>query len=129
MVSSQVGELHLDPPFSFDGYWLYSPQNKQNAIIHIFGEEASFNNFSSKANNGLLDHIAFSREGYSNFIQHITHLKISFEENFVPDSNTKQVFLKGPENLTIEIDFIQRFLLFHRRKNEHIISYSRILNF
>ncbi|CAC9640634.1 hypothetical protein [bacterium endosymbiont of Bathymodiolus sp. 5 South] len=94
------------PPFSFDGYWLYLPKNKQNAIIHVFGEEANFNGFVSKTNNnGLFDHIAFSRDDYSNFIQHITNFKISFYENFVPDSNTQQVFLKGPENLTIEIDF------------------------
>ncbi|CAB5506126.1 hypothetical protein [uncultured Gammaproteobacteria bacterium] len=96
------------PPFTFSGYWLYLPQNKHNAIIHIFAEEANFNGFSSKTNNNnnLLDHIAFSRNDYSDFIQHITNLKISFNENFVPDSNTQQVFVKGPENLIIEIDFI-----------------------
>jgi hypothetical protein len=70
--------------------------------------EVNFNGFSSKTNNNnkLLDHIAFSRNDYSDFIQHITNLKISFNENFVPDSNTQQVFVKGPENLIIEIDFI-----------------------
>lgn len=38
-------------PFAFLGYWLYSPKNKQEAIIHIFSKEAKFNEFSLKTNN------------------------------------------------------------------------------
>ncbi len=96
------------PPFVFPGYWIYSPKNKQEAIIHIFGKEAKFNEFSLKTNNSndLLDHIAFVRDDYPIFIKHINKLKIDFNENFIPASNTKQVFLKGPENIIVEIDFI-----------------------
>ncbi len=85
-------EKGFRPPFTFPGFWLYSPENKKEAIIHIFDKGAKFSNFSSSGNNGLFDHIAFTRntkEGYSEFIAHLKQLNIPFDENFVPDTNVK----------------------------------------
>lgn len=96
------------PPFAFPGFWLYPP-NSDEALMHIFGQNAQFNQSSKRSSpdaNNLLDHLAFSRENYPEFINHLNKLKLSFDESFVPNTNTKQVFVKGPENLIIEVDIV-----------------------
>ncbi|BAF61406.1 hypothetical protein [Candidatus Vesicomyidisocius calyptogenae] len=98
-------EKGFRPYFIFPGYWLYSPENKQEAIIHILSKKAKFSIKTNNYNN-LLDHIAFVRDDYPIFIKHINKLKINFYEKFIPNLNTKQVFLKGPENITVEVNFI-----------------------
>ena len=97
------------PPFNFEGYWLYSLQNKNEAIIHLFGQDANFSEMTVKGssiNNGVFSHIAFVGGDYPDFIEHLVKLNISFDENYIPGTNTKQVFVSGPEDITVEIDFI-----------------------
>lgn len=66
------------PSFSFPGFWQYSLENNQLPIIHIFSREAKFRGSLSKnsSNNGLFDYIAFTREGYQDFINHLKQLNI-----------------------------------------------------
>ncbi|WP_190600658.1 hypothetical protein [Candidatus Vesicomyidisocius sp. SY067_SCS001] len=98
-------EKGFRPYFIFPGYWLYSPKNKQEAIIHILSKKDKLSLRTNNYNN-LLDHIALVRDDYPIFIKHVNKLEISFYEKFIPDLNTKQIFLKGPENITVEVNFI-----------------------
>lgn len=96
------------PPFSFPGYWLYA---EQNALIHLFGRNSFYHGnetnsqSAGRSNNTLFDHLAFQGDDYKRSMDRIIDNEVNFSETTVPASNIRQVFIQGPENLIVEMDF------------------------
>jgi len=92
------------PNFPFDGYWLYS---EGKPVIHIFGGGARFrdeeNMGRSRHPKHIVDHICFASDDYAAVMQTIKRHGFEYSSNVVPQSNIAQIFLRGPENLIIEI--------------------------
>jgi len=92
------------PNFPFEGYWLYS---EGKPVIHIFGAGARFrdeeNMGRSRHPKHIVDHICFASDDYAAVMQTIKRHGFEYSSNVVPQSNIAQIFLRGPENLIIEI--------------------------
>jgi catechol 2,3-dioxygenase-like lactoylglutathione lyase family enzyme len=54
---------------------------------------------------GAIDHVAFECEGYEEIKARLTALKIDFAENAFPSFNLRQLFLKDPNGVTLELNF------------------------
>jgi len=95
------------PNFPFEGYWLYS---KEKPIIHIFGGDARFRDEENMGTlrhpKYIVDHICFASDDYASTMQTIKSHGFEYSINVVPDSNIAQIFVRGPENLIIEIQAI-----------------------
>jgi len=83
------------PPFPFDGTWLYS---EDKPIIHLAAS-------SSHGSNGAVDHIAFTGDNYKELIKRLLLAKREYTERTVPGSGEHQVFVRGPEGISLEIQF------------------------
>ena len=83
------------PPFSFDGSWLYS---EGKALIHLAAS-------SSHGTDGAIDHIAFTGDSYPNLINRLRTSGHQYVEHTVPKSGERRIFVKGPEGITLEIQF------------------------
>jgi lactoylglutathione lyase len=83
------------PPFPFDGVWLYS---EGRPIIHLAAS-------SNHGNKGAIDHIAFTGDKYKSLIHRLTRHNHDYVERTVPDSGEHQVFVTGPEGISLEIQF------------------------
>jgi catechol 2,3-dioxygenase-like lactoylglutathione lyase family enzyme len=85
------------PNLSFPGAWLYI---EKNAVLHIIGAQNT-----EKLSAGVIDHIAFSGVGLSQFIRHLNDLNIPFEHRQQIGSNIWQVFFYDPSGAKVEVDF------------------------
>ena len=85
------------PPFPFPGYWLYADQK---AVLHLFG-----GGFISPENGNIVDHIAFWSDDYERMMSLFLEHNLDFSETIIPESNIRQLFVRAPENLIVEIDF------------------------
>mgnify|MGYP001192431408 FL=1 len=101
------------PPFDFPGYWLYIGESP---VVHLVGEGAPLNAYfsdhmdldtKSVLGGGAVDHIAFlcpseEFEPMKNFIEkdNIDHL-----HTLVPDLGLRQIFLKDPDGVRIELNY------------------------
>ncbi len=83
------------PPFSFDGSWLYS---EGKPLIHLAAS-------SNHGTDGAIDHIAFTGDDYHDLINRLRTFGHQYVEHTVPQSGEHQVFVKGPEGITLEIQF------------------------
>ena len=84
------------PPFPFAGEWLYS---EEKTLIHV----AQANDHLDK--NGAIAHVALEGDNYNQLIATLHEHAIKYFEKDVPLSAERQVFVLGPDELTIEIIF------------------------
>lgn len=98
------------PKLSFPGYWLYAGDTP---CIHI-AEWESYREFTARAGipvsrkaegTGPLDHIAFNATGFEQMHQRLRGENIEVSENRLDDIGLRQLFLKDPNGLTIELNF------------------------
>ena len=84
------------PPFPFAGEWLYS---EEKPLIHLaqVGDDLD--------KNGAIAHVALEGENYYRLISILHEHSIEYSEKDVPLSDERQVFVLGPDNLTIEVVF------------------------
>jgi catechol 2,3-dioxygenase-like lactoylglutathione lyase family enzyme len=96
------------PGFSFQGYFLFAGDED---IIHIFGRSddskitdklRELDVQESEVQN-IVHHVSFYSDDYDQTIQRIEQLNVKYVTYDVPDSNVKQLFVRAPENLLIEI--------------------------
>ena len=96
------------PSFSFPGYWFYL--NGQ-PVVHAGTSEFSggFDDLRKKTRNdtGTLDHIAFRCNNISEFISHFENLGQNYKTKSIPDFNLKQIFVKDPNGVIIELNFFE----------------------
>lgn len=97
------------PPLTFGGYWLYSGDVP---CIHI-GE---WNSYTAHSNlngipvttrakgTGSLDHIAFNAVDFEEMVERLQKNKIEYSLNVVADIGLRQLFLKDPNGIQLEIN-------------------------
>ncbi len=93
VIGLEVGER---PPFPFDGLWLYS---EGTPFVHVAKQkEASFGH-------GSIAHLAFEGADYKELILRLKQSKHPYTEKNVPLSGERQVFIAGPDGVTVEMLF------------------------
>lgn len=93
VIGLQVGER---PPFPFNGLWLYSDGTP---FVHVAEQKgASFGH-------GSIAHLAFEGADYKKLMSRLKQSQHPYTEKTVPLSNERQVFIAGPDNVTVEMMF------------------------
>ncbi len=54
---------------------------------------------------GAIDHVAFECEGIDEIKERLRSMKVEFVENNFPNFNLRQLFLKDPNGVTLELNF------------------------
>jgi lactoylglutathione lyase len=96
------------PPFRSPGHWLYQGTD---ALIHISDatnhEQTHVEDIGEVKTGGhpTVDHIAFRCEGYAETPERLRRLGMAFHEADVPFAEDRQVFVDGPEGITLELIF------------------------
>ncbi len=85
------------PPFRFPGAWLYCDGRP---VVHLVqrGQKAG-------GETGAIDHLAFRADGLADFTRHLAERGVAFEESEVPGLGLRQVFLRDPDGVRIEVNF------------------------
>jgi catechol 2,3-dioxygenase-like lactoylglutathione lyase family enzyme len=88
------------PPFDFPGAWLYS---EGHPVLHL--NDISATDTPQRPDSGVIDHIAFGSRGFEATKKHLTQKGIPFRVNEVPNSPRRQIFVRDPNNVLIELNF------------------------
>ena len=98
------------PELEFPGFWLYLGDTP---CIHV-AEWQSYAEYTSKvgipisqraASTGSVDHIAFNGTGFEEVRDRLVARGLAFSENSVEDIGLRQMFLRDPNGVPIEINF------------------------
>jgi catechol 2,3-dioxygenase-like lactoylglutathione lyase family enzyme len=99
------------PPFNFDGYWIYTPDDV--ATVHVAGQ-ASYDANSRPADgpaadagrngSGSVDHIAFAANNYDELVASFKKHNVKYRSTVVPGSDLRQLFVFDPDGIQIEIN-------------------------
>lgn len=93
LIGLQTGER---PPFPFKGLWLYS---EDKPLVHIAEQHrATFGN-------GSIAHVAIEGADYKALRTRLDLYRHSYTEKEIPLSEDRQVFIAGPDGLTVEMVF------------------------
>ena len=99
------------PPFGFPGYWLYAGDM---AVIHLVGKGNPTDDFvgytgaaQSGAGSGAVDHVAFAydAEDYDKTCAAIVAHGFAYKRQTVPDLGLRQLFIKDPDAVVVELNF------------------------
>jgi catechol 2,3-dioxygenase-like lactoylglutathione lyase family enzyme len=88
------------PPFDFPGAWLYSAGHP---VLHL--NDISQTDREQRPDSGVIDHVAFGSRGFEAVKQHLSGKGVSYRVNLVPNSSRRQIFLRDPNNVEIELNF------------------------
>ena len=83
------------PPFRSTGFWLYADDAP---IIHLVVR-------SNERPPAAADHIAFACEDYQSAVELLRRHGIAFEEDDVPLTSQRQIFLTDPAGVHVELNF------------------------
>lgn len=97
VVGLTVGDR---PNFDFPGYWLYGAAPGE-AIVHLVGVPDD----GQQDVPGPVDHFAFRGGDYDRQMAAINGAGLKAREVTVPGRPVRQVFVKGPESVTVELQF------------------------
>jgi catechol 2,3-dioxygenase-like lactoylglutathione lyase family enzyme len=89
------------PPFSFKGYWLYLAGQ---AVLHLVQRAPGDVHHDGTGN---VDHVAFRAGDYAGMRQRLLDGGLPFREAVVPRDGTRQIFVKDPDGLTVELNFAE----------------------
>jgi len=84
------------PDFPFAGLWLYSDEIP---MIHIAEQQGATFGY------GALSHVALEGANYQSLLERCQQFNQTYTEKDVPQSGERQVFLSGPDGLTVEMLF------------------------
>jgi catechol 2,3-dioxygenase-like lactoylglutathione lyase family enzyme len=99
------------PPFDFPGYWLYAGKRPQVHLAPSGGEAKSRldaylgNREEGGGATGALDHVAFAGHDLAAMRKRIEERGIPYFERTIPELGIRQLFLRDPNGLTIELNF------------------------
>jgi len=88
------------PPFNFPGAWLYSAGHP---VLHL--NDISQTDRPQLADSGVIDHVAFGSRGFEALKRHLAGKGVPYRVNEVPNSTRRQIFLRDPNNVEIELNF------------------------
>jgi catechol 2,3-dioxygenase-like lactoylglutathione lyase family enzyme len=103
-------EVGFRPEVGFPGYWLYLGDTP---CIHI-AERHSYKQYaddvgipfsSASSGTGPIDHIAFNATGFDEMLRRLERLGIRPSTNTIDDIGLRQLFMKDPNGVTIELNF------------------------
>ncbi len=107
-----VGVLGLTPGarprFRSPGHWLY---HGDDAVFHVSDSgdheqtHAGGGTSGPATARGSVDHLAFRCEGYRETTERLRRLGLPFHEADVPYAPDRQVFVDGPDGVTLELLF------------------------
>ncbi len=89
-------EIGKRPPFPFDGLWLYSDGTP---FVHIAEQKGT------TFGHGSITHLAFEGGNYEDLMIRLKQSQLPYTEKDVPLSNDRQVFIAGPDGVTVEMMF------------------------
>ncbi len=93
LIGLRVGER---PPFPFNGLWLYSGEQP---LVHIAEQPYS------ALGDGSIAHVALEGAHYNVLLERLNKSMYTYTEKVVPQSRERQVFITGPDSLTVEMLF------------------------
>ena len=85
------------PAFDSPGAWLYSGDRP---IVHLVAGRAH-----GEASTGALDHVALRAEGLAAMVARLAAASIVHETFTVPGLGLKQIFVRDPDGVRIELTF------------------------
>jgi lactoylglutathione lyase len=85
------------PDFPFAGLWLYFDETP---LIHIAEQQGATFSY------GALSHVALEGANYKELLSRCQQFNQTYTEKDVPESGERQVFLSGPDGLTVEMLFL-----------------------
>jgi catechol 2,3-dioxygenase-like lactoylglutathione lyase family enzyme len=88
------------PLFDFPGAWLYSDGHP---VLHL--NDISPTDRQQRPDSGVIDHVAFGSRGFEAMKQHLADKGVPHRVNQVPNSTRRQIFLRDPNNVEIELNF------------------------
>lgn len=89
------------PPLTFPGYWLYCGDQ---AVVHLVPRSGAIG-AGDGGDTGNFDHVAFVAVDFEGMRARFKKLGIPFNEREVPGIRLRQLFLKDPNRVMIEINF------------------------
>jgi catechol 2,3-dioxygenase-like lactoylglutathione lyase family enzyme len=106
------------PPFAFPGLWLYpegDPEPGDQGLVHLIGDAApealkaylGGGEGPPRPDTGPLDHIAFQAQDWPAQRARCHAAGVPYEERRVPALGLRQVFLKDPSGVTVELNFAE----------------------
>jgi catechol 2,3-dioxygenase-like lactoylglutathione lyase family enzyme len=104
-------DLAERPDFGFPGYWL---KTGDNICVHLASQEPNEirDQFLLKKHpkgtngSGSVDHIAFLAQDPEGVRNRIQKNKVDMHFRSFPDAKLFQIFLKDPDDVTIELNFL-----------------------
>lgn len=84
------------PPFPFPGAWLYAGGRP---VVHLGVRPAS------GGSTGAVDHVAFAASGFEAFRRRLEERGIPYSTAVVPGTDMRQIFLRDPNGVKIELNF------------------------
>ncbi len=100
------------PPFKFPGAWLYANTEPIVHILDMSGADDELIGYlgerESGSGTGALDHIALECDDYEGFHSKLSDLGLDFEERCPPETNQRQIFVRDPNDITVELIFTGR---------------------
>jgi catechol 2,3-dioxygenase-like lactoylglutathione lyase family enzyme len=104
-------EVAERPDFGFPGYWL---KTGDNICVHLASQDANKirDQFLLKKHprgtngSGSVDHIAFLAQNPEAVRERIQNNKVEMHFRSFPDAKLFQIFLKDPDDVTIELNFL-----------------------
>jgi len=88
------------PPFDFPGAWLYS---EGHPVLHL--NDIAGTDRQQRPDSGVIDHVAFGSRGFEAMKKHLSGKSIDYRVNVVPNSTRRQIFLRDPNNVEIELNY------------------------
>lgn len=102
-------EVGPRPPFRSPGFWMYLGDQ---AVVHISDAAhheqthvEDIGRVETSGKHGVVDHIAFRCSGYQETKARLSELGVASHEADVPALANRQVFVDGPNGLTLELIF------------------------
>jgi catechol 2,3-dioxygenase-like lactoylglutathione lyase family enzyme len=84
------------PPFDSPGAWLYAGDAP---LVHVSVTD------TPRIGESPVDHVAFAVKGYDAMCMRLDDEGIAFESYQVPDNPTRQIFVKDPDGVDVELNF------------------------
>jgi catechol 2,3-dioxygenase-like lactoylglutathione lyase family enzyme len=96
-------EIGDRPPFDSPGVWLYAGGHP---ILHVGVARDDNGDSDSGSDNTLpLDHIALETEGLADAVERLDRAGIAYRMVDVPGREMKQIFVRDPDGVAIELNF------------------------
>lgn len=117
-LGMQAGPAPMAPQGSRPS-WLYD--NSGNPLVHLTsidpedpsGHYARISGYRGNDTDaafhgsGAIDHMGLACEGYEEFRDRFTKLGIQFVENSFPEAGIRQIFVRDPNGITLELNFTE----------------------